>query len=69
MMAHLLSRKGAVSDRFFTGNLSRPALGDRRSFILPSPGREEFFSYDYFTYPSAVGRWQAPGRFGEESGE
>ena len=69
MMAQLLSRKEAVSDRLFTQNLNRPALGNRRCFSLLSPGREAFFSYYYFTYASALGRWQAPGRFGEESGE
>jgi hypothetical protein len=75
MMAHLFGRKEAVSDRLLNRNLNPvpsqgpAAPGDGHPAILLSPGREELFSYYYFTYASALGRWQAPGRFGEESGE
>ncbi|MCL7452713.1 MAG: hypothetical protein M8467_06660 [Anaerolineae bacterium] len=60
-----------MPDRLLTRNLmQRAAVPDGvRAAMLLSPGHEEFFSYYYFAYASALGRWQAPGRFGEESGE
>jgi len=75
MMAPLFRRKEAVSDRLLTQNLDQvpsqgpAAPGDGHPAVLLSPEREEFFSYYYFTYASALGRWHAPGRFGEESSE
>jgi hypothetical protein len=71
MMAPVSGRSGGVPDRLFAQNLMQSAAepGGGRAAILLSPGREEFFSYYYFAYASASGRWQAPGRFGEESRE